>query len=146
MQLREAILRETLNGLRDRAARYRRVSSLLGGRPKDSRLTALAREIEEWADQIERTMEKVHTQVAATHVLVAEIDACIGRAGQEVAFSKMRRNGRYSADDLREEARLCAEEARAASDLAEKRKLAATAADLADAAESVERVEATPEV
>src|SRR5580658_5398890 len=113
MQLREAILRETLNGLRDRAARYRRVSSLLGGRPKDSRLTALAREIEEWADQIERTMEKVHTQVAATHVLVAEIDACIGRAGQEVAFSKMRRNGRYSADDLREEARLCAEEARA---------------------------------
>ena len=146
MQLREAILRETLNSLRDRAARYRRVSSLLGGRTKDSRLTALAGEIEEWADQIERTMEKVQTKVAATHVLVAEIDACIGRTGQEAAFSKMRRNGRYSADDLREEARLCAEEARAASDLAEKRTLAAKAADLADVAEKVDWMEATSKV
>jgi uncharacterized coiled-coil DUF342 family protein len=145
MRLREALLRETLNGLRDRAARYRRLSSLLCRDGSGDRLQALASEIEGWVEQIEKTMEKVHSQVAATHVLVAEIDACIARAGQKLSPSKPRRGCRYSADDLREAARLCAEEARTASDPSEKRELSAKIADLAEFAETIDRMSAESE-
>ena len=145
MRLREALLRETLNSLRDRAARYRRLSSLLGRDATDGPLPALASEIEEWVEQIERTMEKVHSQVAATHVLVAEIDACIARTGQKPPSSKLRRGCRYSAEDLREAARLCAEEARAASDPSERRELSAKVTDLADFAEMIDRIDADSE-
>jgi hypothetical protein len=145
MRFREALLRETLNGLRDRATRYRRLSSLLGCGDDDDRLQALAGEIEEWVEQIERTMEKVHSEVAATHVLVAEIDACIGRAGQKPGFPKLRRGCARSADDLREAARLCVEEARAASDPSERRELSAKIADLAGFAEMIDRMGADSE-
>jgi hypothetical protein len=144
MRLREALLRETLNGLRGRAARYRRLSSLLGCGAEDDRLQTLAGEIEEWVEQIEKTMGKVHSEVAASHVLLAEIDACIAR-GQRPAFPKPRRGRRYSAEDLREAARLCAEEARRASDPSDRRELSAKIADLAGFAEMIDHMAADSE-
>jgi hypothetical protein len=143
MQLKEALFRETLNGLRHRAARYRRFSSLLGGGNHDGRLTALADEIESWVEQMERSVDRIQTQAVATHLLVAEIEAHLAPAGERAAaLAKFPLASRHSAEDLREEARLCAEEARAASSPSARRELAAKIAELADAAETIDRAEA----
>lgn len=100
------------------------------------------------ADQIEQqlqtyrdlyaTLEDVRRHRLAVH---AEVGRVIARSRAGLFFAKyMLRDHPHSADDLREESRLCQEEARTCDDGREQRGFASHAFDLAQLAEAVERV------
>jgi len=73
--------------------------------------------------------------------LVAEIEKVIGRARAEMFSAKhLLRPMSFSAEDLREESRLCRDEAAATADIEMRRKIAALALDFAMLGEAATRV------
>ena len=73
-------------------------------------------------------------------ILLAQIDTFLARARGAMFFARHQlRPLRFSADDLREAARLCWEEAEASEDLAMRRAFAARALDLAMLGEEIDK-------
>lgn len=123
------LLGDKVRDRQQRAARYRRLATLLGNDEPTDRLCALALEMEQQrenfgpAEAVERTLD--------TTILLAEIDTFLARARGAVFFaSRLLRPLRFSADDLREAARLCREEAEISEAVAMRRALASRAVDL----------------
>lgn len=135
MQLKEAVFRQIIDDFRERAARHRRLASLLEGENVHGPMSAFADELERWVEQMERAADCVQSQLAQKQILLAEIDAQLAAFREAKAqLTTAPAKARFSTEDLREEARICAEEARAASSAAYRRALAARVAYLEDAA------------
>jgi hypothetical protein len=146
MHLQEAMLRNTVNGFRQRAARYRRLASLLDRNGASGRLNAFAEEIDKCVGQMERAIAQVRMHPGRTQLLIAEIDAHVaGFREAKAALATAPSGVRYNGPDLREVARLCAEEARAASEPSQGRALLAKVAELEDAANAIDEATSSAE-
>ncbi len=125
---------------RQRAARYRRISDLLGEDGADARVRVLAREIEQQLENFRHLRAAAEEHKARNAVLLAEIDTFLARAQGAMFFANhLLRPLRFSADDLREESRICREEAQACEDMTVRRALASRALALAMLGEKVAR-------
>lgn len=127
----------TTDGWEQRARRYHRLSVLLREDKPTGPLRGLALEVERHVQRLQE-MEDVRAArdslMRYNAVLVAEIDAVLARIrGNPVPAPH------YNAADVREESRLCVEEARAAADDAVRRSLSSRAFELAQRAEQMER-------
>jgi hypothetical protein len=125
---------------RQRAARYRTLSALLGKTENDGRLLALAIELESRASDRARMTAERQDLKSRTQVLLAEVDAFLTHA--QATLAQARRlvpPSRYRAEDVREESRLCREEAATAEQVAAKRAVASRAFALAQLAERMDR-------
>jgi hypothetical protein len=128
------------HGLRHRALRYRELARLSQDGEMGGRLRALAAELER---QIERSAELSANAIETrrrTAMLLAQLDAVLGLVRQAL-FSTSRQlcASRFSAEDLREESRLCREEAVAVADVEARRALAGRALDFAMIGEQLAR-------
>jgi hypothetical protein len=125
---------------RQRAARYRTMSALLGEDESAGRMRALAVELENRLTDLERLATDGEDLAAMTRVLLGEIDAFLGQAQTVAANARsLARPGKSRAADVREEARLCIEEGKAAAQRAVRRAAASRAFALAQLAEEMER-------
>jgi hypothetical protein len=125
---------------RERASRYGRLSSLLGEDKSTAPLRALTSEMQQ---QLERLCDLTDTAdhlMRYSAVLTAELDFVLARG----RANRLRAPG-SSTEDLREESRLCLEEAKAAVDDALRGDLASRAFALAQFAEAIDRGETSPE-
>lgn len=114
----------------ERVQRYRKLSELLGEDATTAPLRALALEMERNL-RLRTELRARHEQLKHLHdVLIAEIDVAL-----TCARSRLLRAPRFSAASLREESRLCREEANAALATAVRRAFASRALDLAMLAE-----------
>ncbi len=118
-----------LHRWRQQAARYRSLSRLLLLDPDDSSpLAALARGIEEQIQNLETFVGELHMHQLQQQIVAAELDTALARVRTIVDGGvAIRPNGHFTADDVREEGRLCLEEAEATEDAATKRLMAARA-------------------
>lgn len=121
-------------------SRYRRLSALFAEDGACCPLLAVARGIETHLDNNE-TLTALNEELAAgTQVLLAEIDTLLMRARATRAEARaLLSRPIHSSADMREEARLCAEEAQADESMDRKRSIAARAFSLAQFAEAAER-------
>jgi hypothetical protein len=128
------LLGDKVRDCQQRAARYRRMATLLG----DDRLCALALAMEQRRENFGQA--EAGERMLDTAILLAEIDTFLARARGAMFFAgHLLRPLRFSADDLGEAARLCREEAEASEAVAMRRTLAARAHDLAMLAEKIGR-------
>jgi hypothetical protein len=132
---RHAELLEAIRHLRNRAVRYRRISTLLGGDEGAGRLRMLADSLERRTKELE---DEIEAQATGTRVLLAEISSLLARSTDAVWGSRL------TADDALELSHLCTEEARAATNPSTSRALAARAIDLAQFAEKIRADTALP--
>ena len=117
---------EKPDDLQERIARFRKFSLLMGEDEATVPLRALALEMERHLLERRELRAQRHELMRLREVLLAEIDVVL-------AWSRSHslRAPSFSSDDLREESRLCREEARAALDLATRRAFATRALDFA---------------
>ena len=130
--------------LQERAARYRRMSALLGEDEATGRLRVLAREIDRQVAALRQGQELIRRAQEAraasyqltryNAVLHAEIDSVLARIR-----GNPRQGHRFRDEDVKEESRLCVEEAEAAADRAMRQSLASQALTLAQLAEQMKR-------
>ncbi len=103
------------NKLRDwhqRATRYRQLSALLGEDETARRLHTLALEMEHRLHAFGRAAATAEERMLDNAILLAQIDTFLARARGAMFFaSQLRRPLGLNTDDLREESRLCREEA-----------------------------------
>ena len=117
-----------------RAARYQRLSTLLGEDKKTAPLHALALEMQEQVERAHELTARSDDLLRYTAVLLAELGAVVACIN-----GKRLRTSRYSAADVREEARLCIEEAQTGVDDAMRRSLLGRAFELAQLGEQIDR-------
>ncbi len=128
-----------------RAARYRKMSTLLGEDETAVRLRALALEMEEQRKRSGQLRASAEELRACNAVLLAKIDAFLARARAAVSAAKLAsRTPPFSAEDVREESRLCREEGMATEDMEIRRPLAWRALALAMLAEQIAREDDRP--
>ena len=123
-------LRDKARDWQQHLARYRRLSTLFAEDETAGRLCTLALEMEHrigtGADA------EADDRVLDTAILLAEINTFIARARGGMFFaSQLLRPLRFSADDLREAAQLCREEAEASEAIPMRRALSSRALELA---------------
>lgn len=123
----------------DRIARCRRLADLLRGDTMGARLAALAQEIEEQLRKHGDLLAVAAERRRHRRAMLAEIDGVLARARTELSLSRLKLDRAYSADDLREEARLCRDEAMASDDVETRRAFAGHAFELAMMGEAVQR-------
>lgn len=121
----------------ERAARIRRLADLSRDEGTAQTLRALAAELTQKLHAHLEIAAAIADEKRRSEVLAAELDAMLMRARGGMFLARHSLAPTYSAEDLREEARLCREEARAAGDLAVRRKLAARSTELAMLAEEI---------
>ena len=120
--------------------RYRKWAELLRTDRGGARLAALAVEMEEAGQRLRELATAAEQKRRYRDALRREILDLIARAHSELAYARhLSRDHSYSAEDLREESRLCREEARSAEDGAVRRDFAGKAFELAMIGEAVER-------
>lgn len=117
-----------------RAARFQRFSALLGEDKATAPLRALAREMEQHRERLRDLMATGDDLLRYNAVLLAEIDVVLAC----IRGNLLRAPG-FRAADLKEESRLCLEEARAAQDEATRHSFASRAFELAQAGEQIGR-------
>ena len=136
--------RDAFEDWQQRCERFRRLSTLLGEDEATAPLHALAlgmqQSLDDWRE-IRATRQQLRRWRSG---LLGEMDTVLVRSRGAMFFSKhMLRPFSYSAADLREESRLCREEAQTADDVETRRALAAKALGLAYLGEEVERTRST---
>jgi hypothetical protein len=137
-----APLEDASRDWRDRMLRVRRLADLLRADPAAGRLVALAQEIEQGLLRLSETAAIAQETRRHSAVIRAEMAGIVARSRSELFFAKhFLRNHRYSADDLREESRLCREEASASEEGEARQELAASAFQLAMMGEAISRAE-----
>ena len=132
-----------MSPLRDKApdwqqhlARYQRLSIPFAEDETPGRLCAAAMEMEHRIEKFEQAGVEAEAEAEERMLdaanLLAEIDTFLARTRGAMFFaSHLMRPPRFSADDLREAARLCRAEAQASEAVATRRALASRALDLA---------------
>ncbi len=129
------------NKLRDwhqRATRYRQLSALLGEDETARRLHTLALEMEHRLHAFGRAAATAEERMLDNAILLARIDTFLARARGAMFFaSQLLRPLGLNTDDLREESRLCREEARDSEDAATRRAFASRALALAVIGEKI---------
>jgi hypothetical protein len=122
-----------------RAARCRRLSNLLGADETAGRLHSLALAMEQRLNTFRQTRAVTQERMLDNAILLAQIDTFLARARGAMFFaSQLLRPLRLKPDDLREESRLCREEAEEAEDAAARRAFAARALALAVLGEEID--------
>jgi FixJ family two-component response regulator len=130
---------------RRRAGRYRVLSARLGEDQASGRIAALAAAAEARLAESKRLSADAAVLTAMTRVLLAEIDTVLahGNSRPNEARSLLRR-GHLRAEDVREAARLCVAESKAALGAEMKQAVASRAFALAELAEQMGRPAAQP--
>jgi FixJ family two-component response regulator len=125
---------------RRRAGRYRVLSARLGEDQTSGRIAALAAAAEARLAESKRLSADAAVLTAMTRVLLAEIDTVLahGNSRPNDARSLLRR-GHLRAEDVREAARLCVAESKAALGAEMKQAVASRAFALAELAEQMRR-------
>ena len=125
---------------REKVARYRSLSRLFQERDGSGPLAALARGIEEQIQNLDALKTDLHMHQLNRQVVMAELDSVLVRlrtfADGGIAAHP---NGHFTVDDVREESRLCLEEAKAAEEIAQQRLLSAHAFEFARLAKQMSR-------
>ncbi len=119
---------------RQHLARYRRLSILFAEDETPGRLCAPAMEMEHLIEKFGQAGVEAEAEerMLDAAILLAEIDTFLARTRGAMFFaSHLLRPPRFSADDLREAARLCRAQAQASEAVATRRALASPALDLA---------------
>ena len=135
-------LRSTAGGFRQSAARYRSLSTLFRESGSNRSLLDASRSIEaQLSDGANLTAiaDEVDTQAK---VLLAKLDRFLARARSALRTPVL--EVWYSADDVREEARLCKEEAHAVQDVPIRRSILAGASALIELADVMHRAGPSP--
>jgi len=127
-------LDEKQDDWQQRIARFRRFAALLGEDEAMAPLRSLAREMERRLMERYALGARYEELKRIGDVLIAEIDVVFAWAR-----SSLVRAPGFTAEDLREESRLCREEADAALDAATRRAFAKRALDLAMLGEEITR-------
>lgn len=126
--------------LQTRLQRCQKLADLLRADQAGARFAALAAQIEQQLQDYAALSASLEDGRRHREALRADIDRVIARSRSELFFSEhLLRDHTFSSEDLREESRLCREEARASGDGEERRGFARSAFDLAMLAEAVER-------
>ena len=134
-----APLDEKLRDWQQRTARYRQLSMLLGEDETAGRLHTLALEMEQRLNTFRETRTVAQERLLDNAILLAQIDTFLARARGAMFFaSQLLRPLRLKPEDLREESRLCREEARESEDIATRRALATRALALAVIGEKID--------
>lgn len=125
---------------RRRAERYRWISVHLGEDQTSGRIAALAAEAEAHLAKAKGLSADGENLAAMTRVLLAQIDMILvrGKSLLNEAHARLR-PGHFRAEDVREEARLCLAESKAALDREMKQAVASRAFALAELAEQMDR-------
>ena len=138
---------EATQGSGGRATRYRELADLAGEDRMAVRLRGLAEELQRQQERYAELHVASQQTRRRTALLLSELDEFLKGVRTELASARrMLRPCSYSAEDLREESRLCREEARAALDLEGRRALAARALDFAMLGEQAARLDAAQAV
>ncbi|HLG86053.1 MAG TPA: hypothetical protein VKZ79_02540 [Alphaproteobacteria bacterium] len=125
---------------REQATRFRALARLLGDERGAGPLAELARGIDEQARSLEALRAGVIVQSLRTEVLLAELDVLRARARAILSEQRHRHGGvSFTIEDVREESRLCVEEAAAMHEIAEKKLVTEQAFALAQLAEEISR-------
>lgn len=124
----------------ERHARCRRMADLVRAREARSRLAALAHEIEKQMSDLSRIVTIAEERKRQSTLLLEAIEQIAGHIRSEMFFTKqlLRRNS-YTPEALREEARLCREEAKLSAGSEQHRAFSHRAFELAQFAEAVSR-------
>jgi hypothetical protein len=126
--------------LRSRMERCRRLADLLQYDEAGTRLAALAVEIEQQLQRHGELAVIVNQWERDSAEIIAEIDRMVALSRSALLTTKIAlRNYRFTPDDLREESRLCREEAVACKQADAQRGFARRALDLAYVAEAISR-------
>ncbi len=129
-----------------RINRCRELADRLRGDDGANRLAALAAELEQRMRAVRAETLMISQQMRFRAAILAEINLVVARTRTELLLSRAERaTFRFTADDLREEARVCREEAEACEDITSRQTFAARAFDLAQVGEAVERQQRKPQ-
>src|SRR6266853_159699 len=111
---------------------------LLGEDETAGRLHTLALEMEQRLNTFRENRTVAQERLLDNAILLAQIDTFLARARGAMFFaSQLRRPLGFNTDDLREESRLCREEARDSEDAATRRAFASRALALAGIGEKI---------
>ncbi len=125
---------------REQATRFRALARLLGDESGVGPLAELARGIDEQIRSVEALRAGVIVQSLRTEVLLAELDMLRARARAILSEQGDHHAGvSFTTEDVREESRLCVEEAAAMHEIAEKKLVTEQAFALAQLAEEISR-------
>jgi len=131
-------LDDKLRDWQQRATRYRQLSALLGEDETAGRLHTLALEMEQRLHTFGRAAATAEERMLDNAILLAQVDTFLARARGAMFFaSHLLRPLGLSADDLREESRLCREEAEDSENAATRRAFASRALALAVIGEKI---------
>lgn len=129
-----------------RITRCRELADRLRGDEGANRLLAIATELDHRMRAIARETLTISQEMRFRAAMLAEINLIVARTRTELLLSRAHRSTfRFTADDLREEARVCREEAEACEDITSRQTFAARAFDLAQMGEAIERQQRKPE-
>ncbi len=131
-----------LRDWQQRAERFRQWAALLGKYDNQSRLHALALEMEQNVAKLREMTAAREELMRQRSVLLDEIDTLLARANVGMFYSRhLLRPYRFSAADLREGSRLCREEAMSTEDPAMRRSFTSRAFRLNQLGELTEKIE-----
>lgn len=123
---------------RQQVARYRSFSRLLREDEGSGVMAGLALGLEAQIEKLDALRGEVRLHQLRTQVLLAELDTLRAHL-RSLPDNPCLASGDFTADDVREESRLCLEEAEAAEEIAAKRLFAAHAFELARMAKEMSR-------
>ena len=132
-------LDENRRNWQERIARCRELADLMRGDTAGARLAALAREIEQQLQTWSELRAVADEQRRHRRAMLAEIDVMVVRTRLELSLSRLRAKEANGAEQFREEARLCREEALAGDDRAMRRSFAGRAFELSMMGEALLR-------
>jgi hypothetical protein len=124
-----------------RIERCRGLAHLMRGDTAGARLVALAQEIEQQLQKQSDLVAVAKERQRQCRAILAEIDGVLDRTRLELSLSRLRPNQCYSADELREEAQLCRDEALNGHGVETRRAFAGRASQLAMMGEALLRKE-----
>lgn len=123
-----------------RVERFRRWSTLLGEDDTMAPLRTLVLQMEQQRDRLQKIDAAREELMRHRSVLLGEIDTLLERARGNLLSARARLlPSRFDPEDIREESRLCREEARSAEELATRRSFASRSLELAMLGEKVAR-------
>jgi hypothetical protein len=129
---------ETLDGLKIRLVRYQELAELLATNPASTRFPAVVSKIQQQQNFLDGLRLTREACTRSRKAMSEEMNAIIAESRSALFASKLNARGHpFGAEDLREESRLCLEEARGCVDHQERLQFARHAFDLAQLGEAV---------
>jgi hypothetical protein len=133
-------LEQRLQQWEARLSRCRELADRLRGDDGGDRLAVVAVEIQQQMREIAEGTLTVAHEMRRSAAMLAEMNQVITRTRHALLLSREHRIAfRFGADDLREEARVCREEAEASDDISSRQTFAARAFELAQLGEAIHR-------